>query len=203
MNTKNLIKISKLAKDLNVTKATIYNWKNRGILDFVKSNTNMNFVTIETYHNLMGIKEKKNESVVIYCRVSSSVNKNNLKSQKERLINYCSAKGYKISKIVEEFGSGLNDNRPKLMKLLNDQDFSKIIIEHKDRLTRTGFNYIKTLLDKNNIEIEIINEAEDNKEDLIQDFISIITSYCARIYGQRRCKRKTERLIEELNNDKE
>ena len=72
------------------------------------------------------------------------------------------------------------------------------MIEHKDRLTRIGFNYIETLLKKDGKEIEVVNNAEDDKENIIQDFVSIITSYCARIYGNRRSKRKTEQLIKEL-----
>lgn len=64
-----------------------------------------------------------------------------------------------------------------------------------------GFNYIEKLLNKNNIEIEVVNNAENDKEDIIQDFVSIITSYCARIYGKRRSKRKTEKLIIELEKE--
>ena len=73
--------------------------------------------------------------------------------------------------------------------------------EHKDRLTRVGFNYIKVLLNSQGKDVEIINEAREEKEDLMQDFISIITSFCARIYGMRRQKRKTECIIECLENE--
>jgi putative resolvase len=100
-----------------------------------------------------------------------------------------------------EIGSGINDKRPKLEKLLKEQNFTKLVIEHKDRLTRFGFNYLLILLNKNQIDIEIVNDIECEKEDIIQDFISIITSFCARIYGQRRSKRNTEKLLNELNND--
>jgi putative resolvase len=117
------------------------------------------------------------------------------------LLNYCNAKGYKVEKIIEEFGSGINDKRPKLEKLLKEQDFTKIVVEHKDRLSRFGFNYLEVLLNKNNIDIEVINNVDTDEEDIIQDFISIITSYCARIYGKRRSKRNTEKLIKELNNE--
>jgi predicted site-specific integrase-resolvase len=84
------------------------------------------------------------------------------------------------------------------LKLLNDQDVTLIVVEHKDRLTRFGYNYIEQLLKMQNRKIEIINLAENSKEDLIQDFVSIVTSFCARLYGQRRSKRKTERIIAEL-----
>jgi putative resolvase len=160
-----MIKLSKFAKDVGVTKVTVYNWKTKGLLDFVKSETGRNFISIETYNKFLGIKEDKEQKVIIYCRVSSSVNKKNLETQKERLISYCFAKGYKIHKIVEEFGSGLNDKRPKLEKILKDRDFTKIVIEHKDSLCRHGFNYIDTLLGKN--VIEVINNSENDKQDLV------------------------------------
>ena len=71
-------------------------------------------------------------------------------------------------------------------------------MEHKDRLTRFGYNYLEQLLKMQDRRIEVINLAESGKEDLIQDFVSIVTSFCAHLYGQRRSKRKTERLIAEL-----
>jgi putative resolvase len=192
-----MIKLSKFAKDLGVSKQTLWNWKNAGKLEFIKVG-GLNFVDVCTYNKFMGIQEKKLENAVIYCRVSSTVNKSNLETQKERLINYCNAKGYKVSKVVTEFGSGMNDSRPKLEKLLKELDFTHIVVEHKDRLTRFGFNYIDLFLASHGIKIEAVNNVEDDKQDIIQDFTSIITSFCARIYGQRRSKRKTEKIIAEL-----
>ena len=88
------------------------------------------------------------QGVAIYTRVSSAENKSNLDSQAERLKAYCIAKGYQIKYIVKEVGSGVNDNRKKLIELLLKDDYSLIICEHKDRLTRVGFNYLKVLLNK-------------------------------------------------------
>lgn len=109
--------------------------------------------------------------------------------------NYCSAKGWTVNEIVKECASGLNDSRPKLLKILNDNRVTRIVVEHKDRLTRFGFEYIKTLFHG---DIVVINEAVTDEEDLMQDFISIITSFCARIYGKRRSKRNTEKILESL-----
>jgi putative resolvase len=108
------------------------------------------------------------------------------------------AKGYQVTQVVKEIGSGVNDQRPKMLKLLTDDSVSRIVVEHKDRLTRFGFNYLDRLLRMQGREIEVINLAENGKEDLVQDFVAIVTSFCARLYGQRRAKRKTERLIAEL-----
>jgi predicted site-specific integrase-resolvase len=86
---------------------------------------------------------------------------------------------------------------------LTDPTVTLIVVEHKDRLTRFGFNYIEQLLTMQDRRIEVINQAENGKEDLIQDFVSIVTSFCARLYGQRRCKGRTERIIAELRNNEE
>ena len=128
-------------------------------------------------------------------------NKSNLERQKDRLVSYANAKGYQVEKIVTEIGSGLNDNRPKLEKLLIDKTIDVIIVEHKDRLARFGINYIEKLLALDGRKIEIVNPQLDEKNDLMQDFVSIITSFCARLYGKRRTKRQTEKLIQELSSD--
>jgi len=139
--------------------------------------------------------------VAIYSRVSSSENKTNLDAQAERLVQYCEAKGYQIVSIHKEIGSGINDNRKKLIKLLNEDNYSLIVVEHKDRLTRIGFNYIQVLLEKQGKSIEVVNLATEETADLMEDFVSIITSFCARIYGLKRSKRKTESIIKELEDE--
>ena len=82
-------------------------------------------------------KNSRQESVAVYCRVSSSQNKTNLDKQKDRLISYCLAKGYKVDFIVLECASGLNDKRPKLLQLLKNKKITRIVVEHSDRLTRS------------------------------------------------------------------
>lgn len=144
------------------------------------------------------------DKVCIYARVSSSENKSNLDRQAERLKGYAIARGYQIYKTIKEVGSGVNDNRKQLNRLLIDKNYRILIVEHKDRLTRFGFNYINTWFTDIGKTVEVVNEAENDKDDLMQDFISIITSFCARLYGLRRSKRKTEKIISEIKkNDKE
>jgi predicted site-specific integrase-resolvase len=155
--------------------------------------------TIVIFDDETEIVKDKILQVATYARVSSSQNKDNLDKQQSRLIDYANAKGYKTLYNIKEIGSGLNDTRPQLIKLLRCSQLDIILVEHKDRLTRFGFKYIEELLDIQGRKIEVINNIDDDKDDLIQDFISVITSFCARIYGQRRCKIKTEKIIKELN----
>ncbi|MBE5232358.1 MAG: IS607 family transposase, partial [Microcystis aeruginosa PMC 728.11] len=101
----------------------------------------------------------------------------------------------KIYKVVKEVGSGLNDNRQQLAKILVDPNYNVLIVEHKDRLARFGTNYLEILLKELDKKLEIVNESEDNQDELMSDLIAIITSFCSRIYGLRRSKTKTEKII--------
>lgn len=140
----------------------------------------------------------KQEHNIVYARVSSSENKPNLDSQALRVSEFCNAKGWIVHEIIKECASGLNDNRPKLQKIFKDKKATRIIVEHKDRLTRFGFEYIKTLFDG---EIIVINEVVEEKQDLMNDFVSLVTSFCARLYGLRRSTRKTKEIIEKVTRE--
>lgn len=195
MNKVRYIKLSQYAKENSITYKTAHNHWKKGIIKGKQLDTGT--VLVEVIDKI----SPNDLLVVTYARVSSSENKNNLETQSERLRNYANAKGYKIHKEIKEIGSGLNDNRKKLESILKNEKINVIIVEHKDRLARFGLNYINTLLELQDRRIEIINEVNDSKEDLMQDFVSIITSFCARLYGNRRKNRKTEKLIKELNSD--
>lgn len=187
------IKLSEYAKNNCITYRTAYRHWQEGKLKGKQTWSGSVLIEQESYETEV--------LVATYARVSSSENKNNLEAQSERLRNYANAKGYKIFKEIKEVGSGLNDERKKLEELLKNDNIKIIIVEHKDRFSRFGLNYVKILMEQQGRTIEIINDVNDSKEDLMQDFVSIITSFCARLYGNRRKNRKTERLIEELNRN--
>lgn len=194
------MKLSVYARKLGIHYHTAWRWFKAGKIAGYQADTGTIIVT----ESLLTESPKPvAEKVAIYTRVSATENKSNLEAQAGRLQDYCAAKGWSVAQVVKEIGSGVNDSRPKLLKLLNDPTVTLIVVEHKDRLTRFGFNYIEQLLTMQGRRIEVINQAENGKEDLIQDFVSIVTFFCARLYGQRRCKRKTERIIAELRTDEE
>ena len=189
------IKLSKYAKMTGVSVRTLWRRINDGTLEVVRSETGRVFIEIDDDVKTYSL------NVCVYARVSSSENKGNLEKQKERLISYCNAKGYKVSKVVTEVGSGLNDERRKLEKILLDKSINLIVVEHKDRLARFGLNYIQKLLELDGRKIEIINPQTNDEDDLMQDFVSIITSFVSRLYGRRRSKRLTEKIIKEVVNE--
>jgi len=190
------MKLSEYARRNNITYRTAQRHWSDGLIPGKQLATGTIVVFEDDKKEIVKIKTLQ---VATYARVSSSQNKDNLDTQQTRLINYANAKGYQTAFNIKEIGSGLNDSRPKLLELLSNKDIDIILVEHKDRLTRFGFKYIETLMELQGRKIEVINNIDDDKDDLIQDFVSVITSFCARIYGQRRSKRSTEKLIKELN----
>ncbi len=133
---------------------------------------------------------------IIYCRVSSPNKKDDLKRQIERCSDYAYKNGFNITKTFKEIASGMNDNRRELNKLFNELDSKNftLIIDNKDRLTRFGFNYIQKFFDSKNCKILIINKSDDDQQDLMKDLVSIITSFCCRIYGLRRGVNKSREI---------
>jgi putative resolvase len=138
------------------------------------------------------------QKVAVYARVASAENRKNLESQAERVAAFCAAKGWQVAKVVKECGSGVNDQRPQFLALLADTSSSHIVVEHKDRCSRFGVAYIQTLLKTQGRELVIVNEAEEGQEDLLQDFVALITSFTARLYGRRRASRKKTQLLAAL-----
>ena len=188
------MKLSTFARRAGICYKTAWRWWKCDKIKGYQTETGTVMITEE-------ISEQPGQEriVVVYARVSANENRPNLDSQAERLCVYCAAKGWKVVKAVKEVGSGVNDGRKKLLALLADPTVTVIVVEHKDRLTRFGFKYIETLLTLQGRSIEVVNVTENPIEDIIADFVSILYSFCARLYGQRRAKRKTEKIVQELN----
>lgn len=191
------MKLIDYARQQGISYRTAWRWYKAGKIQGQQMDTGTILVTEAVPVPEHAVSSK----VAIYTRVSSAENKSNLDSQAERLVAYCAVRGYQVSKVVKEIGSGVNDNRPKFLALLADPSIGRIVIEHKDRGTRFGFRYIETLLNTYGRKIEVVNQAENNTEDLLADLTSIVYSFCARLYGQRRAKRKTEKIVQELETE--
>jgi putative resolvase len=143
------------------------------------------------------------EKVAIYARVASPEHRENLERQAARLADYCAARGYPVAQVVKEVASGVNDSRPKLLALLRDTSVTRIVVEHRDRLTRFGFHYLEALLQAQGRTIEVVNLAENDQEDLLADLVAIVSSFTARRYSQRQAKRITERIAAELRGEED
>ena len=141
---------------------------------------------------------------VIYARVSTKKQKNDLKNQIELLKNFCFQNGYTINEIYSDIASGITfENRIDLFKLIDeviDNKIEKIIITYKDRLSRIGFDFFKTLFNKFGCEIIVISEVGSNKldrEEIFEEIISLLHCYSMKMYSKRKNNKIKELITEE------
>ncbi|MBI5379507.1 MAG: IS607 family transposase [Nitrospirae bacterium] len=194
------MRVSDYARRVGVSSRTAWRWFNSGQVRGDQAETGTIILTEPLPE---GLALTPIPQVAIYACVSAMEPKDNLDTQAQRLRDSCAAKGSPVALVVKELGSGVHDPRPKLLRLMTDPAFAPIVGEPNDRLTRFGFNSIENLLAMQGWRIEVITLAEDGKEDLLQDCVSIVTPFCARLDGQRRSRRKTARIIAEVRNGEE
>jgi DNA binding domain, excisionase family len=140
--------------------------------------------------------------IILYARVSTRSQKDDLDKQVENLKSYAISKGYSFE-IITDIGSGIDYTKQGLKQLIqkiNNKEISKIVVLYKDRLIRFGFELIEYLCELNNVGIEIIdNTTMSNRTELINDLIQTITVFANRLYGSR--SKKTLRLIQEVKSN--
>jgi len=180
-------KLSEYAKDMGVVYRTAWNRFKEGKIKGAIQDGNGNIL-------VPLFPSKEFQEAALYARASNSGRKKDLEMQMDRITSFAVSNGYKIKYSYQEIASGMNDSRQQLEKLLLKDGWDVLIVENKDRLTRFGFNHMKLLLNRLNIQIEVINESENKKEELINDFVSIITSFCVKLYGKRSGKEKAKEL---------
>src|SRR5258707_13389178 len=193
------MKLSSYAKKLGIHYNTAYRMFKRGQIAGYQLPTGT--VIIEEPVEQTMIAPPRSRFIAVYARVSSSENKKNLDTQAERLITWCNAQGWSVGKVVKECGSGINDQRPKFLALLSNRDIHRIVVEQKEQASRFGVAYIQTLLAMQDRELVIVNTTDTAQDDLMADFVAIITSFAARLYGRRRAKRKTEQVLAALQQN--
>jgi putative resolvase len=129
-----------------------------------------------------------------YCRVSSHDQKakGDLERQVGRVTTHCVEQGYKLVAVLEDVGSGMSENRPrlrKLFKLINDHKIDRVVVEHKDRLSRFGFGLLEAYFNSHGVGIEwtdeVLGKSYDAERELVEDILSLMASFSARIYGKR------------------
>ena len=210
MNTSNITnyKPKDFAELLGVSVKTLQRWDRDGILKANRTPTDRRYYTYDQYLQFKGIQTENDiRDTVIYARVSTRNQKDDLQNQVEFLKQFCNAKGIIVNQCVEDFGSGLNYNRKKWNILLDEVMANKIktiVISNKDRFIRFGYDWFEKFCEKFNTKIIIVNnETLSPNEELVQDIISILHVFSCRLYGLRKYKnqiKEDEEIAKELQN---
>ena len=199
MNTLNITnyKPKEFAKLLNVSVKTLQRWDREKTLIANRTLTNRRYYTYDQYLQFKGIvKDADFRKIVIYTRVSTSNQSDYLENQVDFLQTYANAKGLIADEIIRDYGSGLNYNRKKWNQLLvevMENKIKMILVSHKDRFVRFGFDWFEKFCNKFNVEIVVVkNEKLSPHEELVQDIVSILHEFSCRLYGLRKYKKQIE-----------
>ena len=187
---------------LGITAQTLRNWDKEGKLkpSYVKSNGYRYYSEESILAYTQERKTKKNLNVIGYARVSSKKQSDDLERQVNNLKEYISSK-YENYEIISDIGSGINYNKPGLLKLIekiNRKEVDLIVVLYKDRLLRFGFELVEHFASLNNVKIEVLDKVDKTQdEELVEDLVQIITVFSCKIQGKR--KNKTKRMLEDFS----
>jgi len=168
---------------------TLQRWDREGILQAHRTPTNRRYYTHDQYLEYRGLKAKGAGVTMVYARVSSQSQKPDLQNQLTALRAYCQAKDMKVDAWIEEIGSGLNYQRKQFNHIMEQVELGRVqrlVIAHKDRLVRFGFEWFAAFCERHGTDLVIVNdETFSPEQELVQDLLSIVHVFSARLYGLR------------------
>ena len=201
-----MLNITQASQYLNVSDDTLRLWDKNGKLKPLKTVGGHRRYRKEDLDKFLGLSEEIIEdiidSTVTYARVSSNEQKQkgDLDRQSQRLSEYCAKKGWRVTHIIKDVGSGLNDNRSGFIRLTDmvlNKKVNKLVVEHKDRLTRFQFNFIKKIFESYGCKVIVIDGADvSNDEELATDIMSLMASFSGKFYGRRSAERRKKKKTE-------
>jgi len=194
---KNIYSVGEFSKLVGKSVRTLQRWDKDGVLIAHRSTTNRRYYTPDQYNLALGLEpEKPPKKVFCYTRVSGSDQKNDLESQKSALSQFVIANGIAVDEWFSDIGSGLNYQRKSFNQILEQveqHEVGKIIIAHKDRWVRFGYEWFEQFCKRHDCEIIVINvETLSPEQEVVKDLLTIIHSFSSRLYGLRRYKMKSK-----------
>jgi predicted site-specific integrase-resolvase len=192
------VAIGEASKAMGVSIATLRRWEAEGKLVPKRTTAGHRRYDVEKFIPELSRAAPDSLRTIAYARVSSHEQKNDLERQKQVLELYCVKQGWTFE-VIADLGSGMNYRKKGLKRLLDDVIESRVgrlVLTHKDRLSRFGAELVFAICEIKNVEIVILNHGEDTtfEEDLAKDVLEIITVFSARLYGSR--SRKNQKLLD-------
>jgi excisionase family DNA binding protein len=194
--------ITQAARYLGYKVKTLQKWDREGTLKSTRTPTNRRVYTQEQLDSFLGLRSRKvlPTRQMAYCRVSSTAQRNDLKNQRSTLEDFCLLKGFSNVEFVEEIGGGLNFKRKSfldIMDAVDRRDVKTLIVAHKDRLTRFGFDWFERFCSKHGCELLVLNQEKLSPEtEMVQDLMTIVHCFSSRLYGLRNYKKKIKEAID-------
>ena len=198
----NTYNIAQAAQYLGFKVKTLQKWDREGrLIPAYRTLTNRRVYTKSQLDNFIGRQtEDTRIRIIAYCRVSSTSQKPDLLNQIAILREYCKNAGLMNVEFISEVGGGLNFERKKFLEIMDAVERNEVkmlIIAHKDRLVRFGFEYFERLLAKHHCELVILNNTKMSPEqEMVQDLMTIIHCFSSRLYGLRNYRKSLKEALE-------
>jgi excisionase family DNA binding protein len=177
------------ARVLGVSRVTVIKWIKSGRIVAYSVHGRWRIPYSEVERVLRGVQRVRR--VAIYARVSSNTQRDDLERQVESLKLWVSKNLPNAEYIIiTDIASGLNEDRRGLRELIEmakRREVQAVVVAYRDRLTRFGFEYLKELFSILGVDVYVVfqGEPKDYAQELVEDFVEIVTSFASRIYGKR------------------
>jgi len=200
------LNIRQTSELLGVAIKTLRKWDASGKLKAFRTKGGHRRYRPEDIDRLLGkeVVDWDSLPVAVYVRVSSHDQKKagDLDRQKGRVLHYCVEKGYHTKYVLEEVGSGISAKRSKLKRLLklsSEKKISRVVVEHRDRLTRFMFGAFELFFDSYGVRVEWIEDTlpKSYEAELVEDILTLMSSFSAKIYGKRSARNRKKKTAKE------
>lgn len=199
-----IYRIGQFAKRVGKSVSTLRRWDASGELTAKKHSSGHRYYDESDVRQLLGIKNNERK-VVVYCRVSNPNQKEDLNSQITAMEQYCLTSGIAVDEWIHEIGGGMNFKRKQFLKIMErveNGEISKLLIAHKDRLVRFGFDYFEHLAITKGSEIVVVNqESLSPQQEMVEDLMAIIHTFSSRLYGLRKYKKDIKQVLTDESHE--
>ncbi len=195
-------KIGQFAKLVRRTPATIRRWEAEGKIASKRLPSGHRYFDDSDLRAVMGVKAE-HRNTVVYCRVSSKGQKQDLERQLESMQIWALSSGTIVDEWITEIGGGLNFKRPKFLAIVDRicrGEIRQLIVAHKDRLVRFGFELIRHICDEHDCELIVLNQIRLSPEkEMVEDMLAIVHTFSCRLYGMRKYEKKLKEEYPDIN----
>lgn len=191
--------IGQFAEKLNVSVQTLRRWDAEGKLIAKRRASGHRYYDEEDARRMLFLPSEEERKTVVYCRVSSAAQKDDLKSQVKAMEQFCLGAGITVDEWIKETGGGMNFKRKKFMQLFDEVAAGKvkcILVAHKDRLVRFGYEFLEHTAAHNDCSIVVVNqESLSPEKEMVEDLLSIVHTFSCRLYGMRKYKKELKSVV--------
>ena len=186
-------RINEFAKRIGRSASTVRRWEQEGRIVAKRHPSGQRYFDESDVRQVLQMPTGA-RAVVVYCRVSSAGQKDDLESQVKAMEAYCLSAGIAVDEWIQEIGGGMNFKRKRFLALvdrINHGEVQRLVIAHKDRLIRFGFDLFAPIAQQNGCDIVVVNqEAMSPQQEMVEDLLAIVPTFSCRLYGMRKYQKE-------------